>query len=50
MVKFAILAQVEAKPGKEEVVAQFLAGASPLAAARTHELKTQSGYRNEKCI
>jgi quinol monooxygenase YgiN len=31
MVKLALLVRLEAKPGKEEAVAQFLAGALPLA-------------------
>jgi len=31
MVKYAILARVEAKPGKEEAVEQFLKSALPLA-------------------
>ncbi|MEO6584152.1 MAG: antibiotic biosynthesis monooxygenase [Ferruginibacter sp.] len=31
MVKFALLARVEAKPGKEEAVEQFLKSALPLA-------------------
>ena len=31
MVKFALLARLEAKPGKEETVAEFLKGALPLA-------------------
>ncbi len=31
MVKFALLARVEAKPGKEEAVAEFLRSALPLA-------------------
>jgi quinol monooxygenase YgiN len=31
MVKFALLVRLEAKPGKEEEVAEFLRGALPLA-------------------
>ena len=31
MVKYALLARLEAKPGKEEEVAQFIKGALPLA-------------------
>ena len=31
MVKFGLLIRLEAKPGKEQVVADFLAGALPLA-------------------
>lgn len=31
MVKYALLARMEAKPGKEEEVAQFIQGALPLA-------------------
>ena len=31
MVKFALLARVEAKPGKEDAVEQFLKSALPLA-------------------
>ncbi len=31
MVKYAIVARVEAKPGKEEAVEQFLKSALPLA-------------------
>ena len=31
MVKFALLARLEAKPGKEETVAEFLKSALPLA-------------------
>ena len=31
MVKFALLARLEAKPGKEQEVADFIAGALPLA-------------------
>jgi quinol monooxygenase YgiN len=33
MVKLALLARLEAKPGKEEAVATFLSGALPLAEA-----------------
>ena len=33
MVKLALLARMEAKPGKEEEVAEFLRGALPLAEA-----------------
>ncbi|MEO5946326.1 MAG: antibiotic biosynthesis monooxygenase [Chitinophagaceae bacterium] len=35
MEKFALLARVEAKPGKEQVVADFLKSALPLAQAET---------------
>ena len=35
MVKLALLARLEAKPGKEEEVAQFLRGALPLAEAES---------------
>ena len=35
MEKFALLARVEAKPSKEQVVADFLKSALPLAQAET---------------
>jgi len=35
MIKFALLATLEAKPGKEQEVASFLKGAIPLAMAET---------------
>ena len=35
MVKLALLARMEAKPGKEEEVAEFLRGALPLAQAES---------------
>ena len=35
MVKLALLARLEAKPGKEEEVAEFLRGALPLAQAES---------------
>lgn len=41
MEKFALLARVEAKPGKEQVVADFLKSALPLAQA---EADTVSWY------
>lgn len=41
MVKYAILARVEAKPGKEEAVEQFLTSALPLA---QDEKETVSWY------
>ncbi len=41
MVRYALLARVEAKPGKESEVERFLAGALPLAEA---EPATRSWY------
>jgi quinol monooxygenase YgiN len=41
MVKFALLARLEAKPGKEQTVADFLKGALPLA---MEEARTISWY------
>ncbi|MEO6954935.1 MAG: antibiotic biosynthesis monooxygenase [Polyangia bacterium] len=41
MVKYALLARVEAKPGKEADVEKFLAGALPLAQA---EKQTRTWY------
>ncbi|KAA2238420.1 antibiotic biosynthesis monooxygenase [Chitinophaga agrisoli] len=35
MVKLALLARLEAKPGKEQQVAEFIKGALPLAQAET---------------
>jgi quinol monooxygenase YgiN len=39
MEKFALLARVEAKPGKEEVVLSFLKSALPLAQAESGTLR-----------
>jgi quinol monooxygenase YgiN len=39
MEKFALLARVEAKPGKEQVVADFLKSALPLAQAESETIR-----------
>jgi len=39
MEKFALLARVEAKPGKEQVVADFLKSALPLAQAEAQTVR-----------
>lgn len=39
MEKFALLARVEAKPGKEQIVADFLKSALPLAQAESYTVR-----------
>ena len=47
MEKFALLARVEAKPGKEAVVAEFLKGALPLAQAEPDTVRWYALKINE---
>jgi quinol monooxygenase YgiN len=47
MEKFALLARVEAKPGKEAVVAEFLKSALPLAEAESDTVRWYALKINE---
>ena len=47
MEKFALLARVEAKPGKEAIVAEFLKSALPLAEAETDTVRWYALKINE---
>ena len=47
MEKFALLARVEAKPGKEAVVAEFLKSALTLAQAESHTVRWYALQINE---
>ena len=47
MEKFALLARVEAKPGKEQVVAEFLISALPLARAEEDTVRWYALKINE---
>ena len=47
MEKFALLARVEAKPGKEDIVAEFLKSALPLAEAEPDTVRWYALKINE---